>query len=192
MERLYLDRLNEHDIGDIAELYSDIEVTRYLGVEIANLADAQDWYAKVSERHKQGLGRMYAIRLLEGNELIGCCGFSDIDRNSHHGTITYSLARHYWGVGLMQEALRQLLSFAFEGGLACPIQRLQAWVNPRNGPSIRLLERMGFLLEGELRSIYFEKGQYVDLQCFGLLRTDQIPAVVMQRLQPCKLDGLTV
>lgn len=62
-----------------------------------------------------------------------------------------------------------LLEFAF-GELR--LHRLAADVDPRNGPSIRALERLGFQREGLLRQHYRVQGERQDGIVYGLLRSE--------------------
>ena len=59
--------------------------------------------------------------------------------------IGYSLARNYWGQGLMREAIENVLDYLFNEGLA---QRIRADVGSDNERSQHLLKRIGFRLEG--------------------------------------------
>ena len=80
----------------------------------------------------------------------------------------------YWSVperrgrGLMTEALRALVRWAFEG---VGLRRLELLVDPRNA-SRRLGERAGFVAEGTLRQRSLQRGVPVDDVVLGLLTTD--------------------
>jgi RimJ/RimL family protein N-acetyltransferase len=63
--------------------------------------------------------------------------------------IGYSLDPKFQGQGLASEALRLALAHAFD---TLRYRRVEADVDPRNVPSCRLLERLGFRLEGLLRA----------------------------------------
>jgi RimJ/RimL family protein N-acetyltransferase len=69
----------------------------------------------------------------------------------------------------MAEALPAMVQFAF-GSLN--MHRLEADVDPRNLPSIRLLENAGFRREGFLRERYHLNGEIQDALFYGLLRRD--------------------
>ncbi|HIG41942.1 MAG TPA: N-acetyltransferase [Gammaproteobacteria bacterium] len=47
-------------------------------------------------------------------------------------------------------------------------QKVTAGVHSDNHPSIELLKRLGFQLEGTLRNMIYRNGEYVDLHYFGL------------------------
>ena len=76
--------------------------------------------------------------------------------------------------GYMHEALQSLLEFAFE---AMKLRRLEADVDPRNKPSIKTLERLGFQREGYLRERWHVAGEIQDAYFYGLLAREwQRPA----------------
>ena len=71
----------------------------------------------------------------------------------------------------MRESLDCILRWAFENfGLnqveACPIQG--------NSPSIRLLERAGFKLEGTLKERIYFGGKFLDQYYYALLKNDWV------------------
>lgn len=66
----------------------------------------------------------------------------------------------------MREALTALFDFSF-GGLN--LHRIEADVDPRNGASLALLERLGFAREGYLRERWLIGGGIRDTVLLGLL-----------------------
>ena len=77
------------------------------------------------------------------------------------------MRRDRQGRGLASEAVRQALDFGF-GTLG--LERVEADVDPRNGASCRLLERLGFQREGLLRNRWRVGDEFADSVIFGLLR----------------------
>ena len=69
----------------------------------------------------------------------------------------------------MNEALHALLDYAFE---ELALHRIEADVDPRNTPSIRTVERLGFQREGYLRERWKVNGEIQDTVFFGLLRPE--------------------
>jgi RimJ/RimL family protein N-acetyltransferase len=69
----------------------------------------------------------------------------------------------------MAAALPAVLAFAF-GRLG--LHRVFADTDPRNAPSIRALERLGFVREGVLREHYLVQGEPQDAVVYGLLRSE--------------------
>jgi RimJ/RimL family protein N-acetyltransferase len=69
----------------------------------------------------------------------------------------------------MREAVGELLRFAFE---ELGLHRIEADVDPRNVASIRLLERVGFCLEGRMRERWIVGDEINDTAFYGLLRRE--------------------
>lgn len=69
----------------------------------------------------------------------------------------------------MQEALSNIIHFAFT---AMEINKIEAKIEPENIASIKLLEKLRFAKEGVLRQHEFEKGKYVDLAIFSILKNE--------------------
>jgi ribosomal-protein-alanine N-acetyltransferase len=70
---------------------------------------------------------------------------------------------------LMEEALGQLLPELF---VAVGIERLEARCSVENVRSASLLERLGFLQEGRLRSYFSLHGSRIDNFLYALLRDE--------------------
>lgn len=73
------------------------------------------------------------------------------------------------GCGYGYESLRALCDFAFSTG---GVRRLTATVTAGNLASRNLLQKTGFLQEGELRECYWLNGRWHNDWLFGLLRRD--------------------
>jgi len=82
---------------------------------------------------------------LEG-PIIGDIGLSNIIRGAFQSChVGYKIDAAYAGQGLMTEALRAVITFAFDRLL---LHRLEANIMPRNTPSRRVVEKLGFVNEG--------------------------------------------
>jgi RimJ/RimL family protein N-acetyltransferase len=90
--------------------------------------------------------------------------FVDASRRCEMG---YALARAHWGGGYVSEALRALLNFGFT---ALDLNRIEADVDPRNGASARVLEKLGFQKEGFMPERWIVQGEPADTVYYGLLR----------------------
>lgn len=79
--------------------------------------------------------------------------------------IGYLFAREAWGRGIAHEAVSAVIAHLFAAGE----RRLFADTDPDNAGSIRLLERLGFVLEGRLRGEWETHIGVRDSLIFGLL-----------------------
>ena len=131
---------------------------------------ADDWIGRRIERARS-LGRevSFAVRR-DGGELIGSVGADSLLLgDTHRAEIGYWLARPFWGQGIMTDAVRAYVRYAFDD---LGLLRLTAHVFVFNLGSARVLEKNGFTREGLLRK-HFRKGEALyDAFCFGLLREE--------------------
>jgi ribosomal-protein-alanine N-acetyltransferase len=75
------------------------------------------------------------------------------------------------GQGLMTEALRGLVRYAFDD---LRLHRMQASYMPENARSARVLERLGFAVEGYAKRYLFINGQFRDHVLTALIN-DALP-----------------
>ena len=115
----------------------------------------------------------FAIEL--DGEAIGGVGL-DRRQDVFAGTaeIGYWVSEAFWGRGVATAAAAFISDYAFG---SFPIERLQAGVFDGNRASVRVLEKVGFLLEGRLRRAVKKDGEFTDLLMFARLRSDPPPAL---------------
>jgi ribosomal-protein-alanine N-acetyltransferase len=85
----------------------------------------------------------------------------------------YEIHPDFWKQGLMTEALQAMIQFSFGPQDLMPVHRIEAIVYPENTGSIRLLEKLGFTLEGLRREFGFWKGHYQDVFMYALLNPNE-------------------
>jgi ribosomal-protein-alanine N-acetyltransferase len=77
----------------------------------------------------------------------------------------YWMDADHQGRGLMTEAVRAATTFAFD---VVGLHRLQAAVMPRNGPSLRVLEKVGYRREGTAERYLCIAGAWEDHVLFAM------------------------
>ena len=92
--------------------------------------------------------------------VIGNISLSNITRGvAQSCTVGYSLDASYEGQGLMREALRGVIDYAFS---ALRLHRIEANYMPHNRRSGALLRRLGFVVEGYSRDYIQIAGHWED------------------------------
>ena len=171
--RLTIRRVQPADLGDLLAVNGDDAVTRFLPYPTwKTAADAQFWFERMAALQAAGGTAQYVIEHRALSRVIGSCLLFRHEPASARAEVGYVLGRAHWGQGLMLEAMRGLVGHAFD---TLGLRRLEADVNPRNLPSVRLLERLGFVREGLLRQRWITKGEVSDSLLFGLLRGEVRP-----------------
>lgn len=169
-ERVTLRWLAEHDIPSLFEMHSHPEVMRYWSSPpMTDITEAQRLFERVQDDYRTGEALPLGIERNEDRALIGTCTLFDFHQPSRRAEMGYALGRPYWGKGYMHEALRALVSYAFD---ALDLNRLEADIDPRNVASAKTLERLGFQHEGLLRERWIVSSEVSDTALYGLLRRE--------------------
>lgn len=166
-ERFTLRRIGPADKLRVFEGLSHPEVIRYYGVSYRTLEDTQvqmDWYDYLLESQT---GIWWGIVFTDDpGRLIGACGFNEWHRVHNRTEIGYWLLPGCWGRGVMSECLPAIIGHAFT---AMQVHRIAAVVEPPNGQSARLLQKLGFRYEGTHHACEIKNGSYIDHAYYALL-----------------------
>jgi RimJ/RimL family protein N-acetyltransferase/catechol 2,3-dioxygenase-like lactoylglutathione lyase family enzyme len=103
-------------------------------------------------------------------QLVGTATLKNISHMMMSGEIGYGLGQDFQGQGIGTIAVQQFVDKIFA---ETQLRRLYAYVAADNWPSRRLLERIGFHLEGVCRQHFVIQGRPTDEVLYGLLRSDE-------------------
>jgi len=110
--------------------------------------------------------------LKESEKVIGSISLkNDVKRKvANANMIGYSLSQDYWGQGIMTEAVKRVLQYAFEDANSVLVSIYHFSFNKR---SRRVIEKCGFVYEGKMRqSFQTYDGNIYDDMCYSLLREE--------------------
>jgi RimJ/RimL family protein N-acetyltransferase len=169
-ERLLLRPLRADDAAALFATFSDLEVMRYWSTPPwPSVDEAHALIARDARELPAGEHVRLGIERHEDGRLIGTCSLFALVKPSRRAELGYGLSRTAWGRGYMHEALCALLGFGFD---ELGLNRVEADIDPRNQPSARSLERLGFSKEGFLRERWIVDGEVSDSELFGLLASE--------------------
>jgi len=169
-ERFVLRPLGEAHLDGLFAVHGDAEATRFIPSSTWHThADAIAWLSRNRAMHDEGKARRWAIVDREGERPIGDCMLFNFDERSARAEIGFILGRRDWGRGAMREAGGALITAAFDG---LALRRVEAFADPRNVASDRVLRRLGFTHEGLLRQRSTIKDEVCDSNAYGLLRSE--------------------
>ncbi|MDX1688201.1 MAG: GNAT family N-acetyltransferase [Candidatus Promineifilaceae bacterium] len=149
-ERLLLRDLRPEDWPAVHDLRGDPAVAGPMGLAPEGEEESREWLERAI-RHNRLLPRQafnLAIILRETGVAVGWIGMSRAGEGRDADGVyelSFALLRDYWGKGIMTEAARVLLSFAFE---RLEAKRVVADCLPQNVASARVLEKVGMGYEG--------------------------------------------
>lgn len=124
-------------------------------------ACAADWDA--------GRAVRFAIRDRDRRELLGVVGLDSCIHLHRSCELGYWLRRDATGRGLMVEAARASMGFAFE---RMAVHRMRCAAATDNHASLRVIARLGFRFEGIARQAEFVGSRWLDHAVFARLATD--------------------
>ncbi|MFW9980067.1 MAG: GNAT family N-acetyltransferase [Candidatus Thorarchaeota archaeon] len=169
-ERLILRQLLERDTEQWHHNLSDYDVAGLIGMEpLQNAADTNEIIVSFSNRYEKDTGMAWAITLKDTDAFIGTCSYESIDKHNFSGEIGYDLLKEFWGHGYMTESLRPVIMYGF---VSYKLNRVEAHTAAINHASRRLLERLGFSLDGISRESIFLRGEFQDYCLYSLLRRE--------------------
>lgn len=171
--RLRLRPFRLSDAPDVFALQSDAEAMRYWDSppwRDPSLADR--FIAGCRTMADQGAGVRPAVERRDDGAFVGWLTFNSWEADFRSASLGFSFSRQVWGRGYATEAARALLTWAY-GTL--DLNRVQAEADTRNEASRRVLQKLGFVLEGTLREDCIVDGVVSDSWVFGLLRREWTP-----------------
>ena len=177
-EHLLLRPLSRKDAGDIYAYASDPEVARYVLWEPhRSPADSRAYVRYVLSLYRRGLPSCWAAEERTSGRVIGTIGFMWYSEAAQSAEVGYSFSREVWNRGYATEALRAVLYSAFS---LLPLNRVEAQHDVRNPASGRVMVKAGMTRESILRQRVFNKGEWIDVALYSILRQD--PAWQRQNL----------
>jgi aminoglycoside 6'-N-acetyltransferase len=107
----------------------------------------------------------HAMELKAGPQLIGDIGVN-LHANRMQAEIGFTVALGFQRRGLGSEGVSAMLRDLFERR---GLHRVSAQCDARNIRCVRLLERVGFQLEGRRPQFTWQKDEWIDVLLFGIL-----------------------
>jgi len=164
-ERLRFRMFRDDDLDTYATFVADAEVVRYLG-EGRPLTRQEAWRQMaiiLGHWQLRGYG-LFAVEERATKTLVGRIGFFNPEGWPGF-ELGWMLGRAHWGKGYATEGARRALAFAFN---ELDQRRVISLIRPDNAPSVRVAERLGERLEGQVTLF----GQ--EALVYGISRPDQV------------------
>jgi ribosomal-protein-alanine N-acetyltransferase len=166
--RLTLRSYTSADIPDLVRLAGALEVAATT-LRIPHPYTEQDGIDFIATYAGQTVPETrFAITCTADGQLCGGIGLR-MDEAHQHAELGYWLGVPHWGQGYATEAARAMITYGFE---TLGLHRIYASLFPENVASSRVLEKIGMRREGLMRGHICKWGQFHDLDCYGMLKTD--------------------
>ena len=155
----YVNWLNNKEINEYLESRLTVQTEESVRQFVSNIIESDDTY-------------LFAILSKENNEHIGNIKVGPINFNYKHTFIGYLIGdKEHWGKGIASEAVYLAVKFCHN---ILKLHKINAGIIAENIGSIRVLEKLGFKMEGCIRDDVFINGKYSDVYKYGLLETELV------------------
>jgi ribosomal-protein-alanine N-acetyltransferase len=158
------------DAEAIYKISNDLAVMKYYGMSAYHSINEAKreivWFQKI---YRNNNGIRWVISVKDRSEYIGDIGLHNYFQKHNRAEIGFKLKREYWRKGIMKDTIAFVNQYGFQN---LKLNRIEAVVDPRNIPCLKILEKSGYKQEGLLRQYELEEQGYVDLIMLSLLYGD--------------------
>jgi len=170
--RLRLRKLTMQDAHDIYHYSKDFEVARHVLWDAhRSIGESRAYLRFMLRKYRMGEPASWGIEYTATGEIIGTIGFMWIQNDNSSAEVGYSLSRDYWNKGIMTEALKAVIEYGFS---FLNLNRIEAQHETTNPASGAVMRKCHMQKEGTLRSRLMNKGKFVDVDLYAILKKDFI------------------
>ena len=173
-DRLVLNAFDVSEASKIATLAGDIRVVE-MTASIPYPYEppmAVSWIETHQKGRDEGANFVFAIRLKDSLELIGCINIA-VNQKHQRGYLGYWIGFDFWGKGHATEAVKELIRFGFEEK---KLNKIWAEHKTFNIGSGKVMEKAGMTHEGVMRNHYKQGDEFLDMSVKSILREEFSPA----------------
>ena len=141
-KRLNLRKIVPSDLDRVHFLRSNKTINKYIKREPQTLETAKTHIKRLGANLKTDKAIAWGITTKESDDLIGSICLWNFSEDKKKAEVGYDLDPKFQGKGIMSEALKAILDFAFNQR---GFKTIEAYTDYRNIPSKTLLKRHGFI-----------------------------------------------
>ena len=175
-DNIYLSPISLDDVEEYAEMVNDIKVSVGLGyLSYTNIIDFESEKEFLISVKKE---KMFAVRLLENDELLGNIGFNSLDIVNRNGALGVLIGNpKYQRKGYGTEALKLILDYGFS---FLNLRNISLSVFEYNVPAYNLYKKVGFKEVGRLWKALEIMGKTYDVIILDMLK-EEFQSVYIKR-----------
>ncbi len=169
-KRLLIRKIKLSDKKQVFSLGSNNETLKYVDSSTHNSIDDSILEIKrIENEFNNSSSFFFGICLNPNTEIIGIIGIYNIDYKHKFASSKSILLKEYWGKGIVSEAQKKIIEFAFN---TLDLNRIECQVHTEHSQSIKRLKKLGFKKEGRLRQNFLIDNKFYDSYIFSLLKND--------------------
>jgi [ribosomal protein S5]-alanine N-acetyltransferase len=141
---------------------------------------AENWINGHAQEYAEGKGLTLAVTLRDG-ALIGAISLLGVSSRHRRAEIGYWIGKDFWGHGYCTEAAGSIVSFGFT---RMGLNRVYGHHMTRNPASGNVMKKIGMTHEGTLRRHLERWGRFEDIECWGILASEESDPLVPRAGSP--------
>lgn len=169
-ERLILREITPADVEQVFAIRSDAATMQYIPRPLAKTK--QDALEHIQMLRKGVLDNDFinwAITFKDDDKLIGVICLLRMQLKNFRTEIGYALHPDFHGKGIMDEAVKVVIDYAFN---SLKFHSIEAVIDPDNLASEKLLIKNHFVKEAHLKENEFYDGKFLDTVIYSLLNNN--------------------
>jgi [ribosomal protein S5]-alanine N-acetyltransferase len=172
-EHLILKAVTHADAPALLDMRSNKKVMQYIPRPIMqNLDEAKVFIDNCIENIAANQYIHWGIYYkTKPSDMLGTIGFYRTQKEHYRSEIGYSLREHFFAKGIMQEAIKVVITYGFD---VMHLHTIEAVIDPANIASEHLLIKNGFVKEGHFLENELWQGQWLDCAVFTLHKRNRV------------------
>ncbi len=162
--------------GDIEPFYFLVHNNRerlnmYFPMTVFHTNTMNSTRSFVEEKIREARNQEFLLMMIhnERGNLIGMAHIKNFDRFVKKCEISYFIDRDHLNRGYATRAIREMIQYIFS---KTDVEKVYCRIDPGNKASIRVAEKSGFQLEGQLKKEFRTgDGDIIDILYYGIFKT---------------------
>jgi len=166
-DRLILRPIELGDADSIFEYAKNPNVSKLtLWEPHSSTQDSLDYIKDyIFDYYSKGVPEPLGIALKNNpQKIIGTVGCFWTSKQAKAMELAYAVAENYWGQGLVAEASQAVMNYCFK---EFALKRIQARCKVENEASARVMQKVGMIFEGTLKSAFFHRERFWDMHYYA-------------------------
>ena len=161
--------VEEYDLKQLMDWRNTTDFRKYFReYRELNMDNQKNWF--INSVINDASNTMFAIRRLDDNKLLGCCGFVYINWVHRHADLSLYIGHddlYIDDIGYAEEACNLLMNYGFKE--LC-LNKIWTEIYEFDKPKKDLYDKFGFEQDGLLRENYFYDGRFWDSRILSILK----------------------
>lgn len=166
--RLLLRRLSVDDVKEVKAMRGNPVTMKFIPRPLVTTDEEALQHIKVIDDNieaKKGIN--WAITLKGNPKMIGLIGHYRIQPENHRCEVGYMILEEYHNQGIVTEALKAVMEYAFDD---MQMHSIEAVIDPDNIASERVLQKNGFVKEAHILENELWDGKFWDTVIYSMLK----------------------